>query len=310
MECPSSLWNLLLKRHWPEGFLNSDVSKAITWFENQTVGLTDSEDEPIFIFAAGWRSGSTLLQRLLNSHPRVMIWGEAYEDSLIYYHMAAPLRGLLKRPLNLQFLSKHLPNMPNELASMLTTSWIANLTPPLPNLKRAHHAYFESLFASTANDARRPQWGIKLVRGTSTLAHYFRWLYPKAKILYLFRNPYAAFKSYVNASLHSQADKWYLYYPDYPVNGVIPFMVHWRHCMNGFLESHEEVNALLINFESIINRQALEPLQKYLSLELDSSVLDLKVDFRHDTTQVLTSFERRVIRFIGGEIARRYEYTG
>src|SRR5437588_10924263 len=31
---------------------------------------------PILVFASGQRCGSTLVQRLLTSHPEVMIWGE------------------------------------------------------------------------------------------------------------------------------------------------------------------------------------------------------------------------------------------
>lgn len=37
-----------------------------------TVGL----ERPVFLLASGWRTGSTLLQRLLCSHPDVHIWGE------------------------------------------------------------------------------------------------------------------------------------------------------------------------------------------------------------------------------------------
>ena len=34
---------------------------------------SSSEDAPIFILSAGWRSGSTLLQRMLT--PECLIWG-------------------------------------------------------------------------------------------------------------------------------------------------------------------------------------------------------------------------------------------
>ena len=38
--------------------------------------VSASEEEPIFVFAAGWRSGSTFLQRLLLPH--CFVWGEPY----------------------------------------------------------------------------------------------------------------------------------------------------------------------------------------------------------------------------------------
>lgn len=34
------------------------------------------QQEPVFVLASGHRTGSTLLQRLLNSCPRLMVWGE------------------------------------------------------------------------------------------------------------------------------------------------------------------------------------------------------------------------------------------
>lgn len=38
------------------------------------------EPAPIFLLSAGWRSGSTLLQRLIMSDARVLIWGEPYDE--------------------------------------------------------------------------------------------------------------------------------------------------------------------------------------------------------------------------------------
>ena len=39
-----------------------------------------ADDAPIFLLSAGWRSGSTMLQRLLMSDPGVLIWGEPYDE--------------------------------------------------------------------------------------------------------------------------------------------------------------------------------------------------------------------------------------
>jgi len=306
MDCPPWLWRMLLRRYWPPEFLHAGVAQGIAWCEQNQFDLPRSEDEPIFIFAAGWRSGSTLLQRLLNSHPEVFIWGEPYEHSLLLYHLSSTLAGLTKEPLDLNFLPRNLTRMPGELASSLTTKWIAVLTPPVADLKRAQLAYLQALFGARAGEAGRPRWGLKLVRATATIARYLRWLYPKAKMLYLFRSPYAAFQSYKNAT----KGDWYLYYPTHPVKGVLPFVVHWRYCMNTFLASHREVGALLVPYESLLDRQALGPLQEYLGFQLDPGVLDLKVDIKHEKTRTLTKTERTTIGFIAGDAARRFGYTG
>src|SRR5688572_31225972 len=49
-------------------------------------------EAPIFIFAAGWRSGSTLLQRLLISGGDALIWGEPYSPSDIVGRLTESLR--------------------------------------------------------------------------------------------------------------------------------------------------------------------------------------------------------------------------
>src|ERR1041385_4274275 len=47
--------------------------------------LTEKE-RPIFLLASGHRCGSTLVQRLLNSHPDILIWGEQndYLNSFVW----------------------------------------------------------------------------------------------------------------------------------------------------------------------------------------------------------------------------------
>jgi hypothetical protein len=47
-------------------------------------------DSPVFILAAGWRSGSTLLQRMLM--PECFVWGEPYGHSCMLQQLAEPLR--------------------------------------------------------------------------------------------------------------------------------------------------------------------------------------------------------------------------
>jgi len=49
-----------------------------------------STECPVFVLAAGWRSGSTLLQRMLM--PECFIWGEPYGHSGMLQSLADPLR--------------------------------------------------------------------------------------------------------------------------------------------------------------------------------------------------------------------------
>ena len=50
-------------------------------------------DQPVFVFSAGWRSGSTLLQRMLMKHnEKLIMWGEPYHLCNIVNGLASQFR--------------------------------------------------------------------------------------------------------------------------------------------------------------------------------------------------------------------------
>jgi hypothetical protein len=56
------------------------LRQAITAVQAGLDGSADRvDDEPLFVFSAAWRSGSTLLQRLIVSTERHFLWGEPYD---------------------------------------------------------------------------------------------------------------------------------------------------------------------------------------------------------------------------------------
>ena len=55
-----------------------------------------SANEPVFMLTSIWRSGSTLIQRLLCSDPQIYIWGEPYGDAGIVPHLFQSAKGLLR----------------------------------------------------------------------------------------------------------------------------------------------------------------------------------------------------------------------
>ena len=48
-------------------------------------------ESPIFLLAAGWRSGSTLLQRILVTDPSVLLWGEPFGEMALASGLATLL---------------------------------------------------------------------------------------------------------------------------------------------------------------------------------------------------------------------------
>jgi len=244
--------------------------------------VAEDAETPIFLLSAGWRSGSTLLQRLIMSDPRVLIWGEPYDECGIIQAMAETVKPFRPGwPPPDYYHSHHSNAKPEEL----TVDWIANLFPAPEALKRGHRAFFDTTFGEPARSTGAPRWGIKEVRLTAEHACYLRWLYPNARFLFLYRNPLDAYQSYCRYGRN-----WYNTWPDKPVFTPAAFGRHWRELTEGFLKTEKALGALLVRYEDLAQGgdEPLQRIERYLDLRLDRSVLGKKVG----------SSER------GGELAR------
>ena len=110
---------------------------------------SESVEAPIFILSAGWRSGSTMLQRLLMHAGRYLIWGEPYSHARIIDGVAAPITCFTEKwPHDAWFVGAS----PLE---DLSRQWVANLYPPMESLLGAHVELFRQLFAEP-DPSQRP----------------------------------------------------------------------------------------------------------------------------------------------------------
>lgn len=295
MRCPRWLWPILKRWYWPAEFCRPEIERAI-----YTLSQMDADSanklSPIFITSCGWRSGSTLLQRLLNSSPEVMVFGEAYDNAFLLPHLALTLSVFAAtEAIDFDFLPMPCSPEFRALCATLQKGWTANITPPVSYLKCAHLASFEVLFGEVAKAAGRPRWGVKMVRATAVVAKYLRWLYPAAKIIFLYRDPYSAFRSYKECT----TDGWYLYYPSHRVTNSLSFAVHWRHCMESFARVRGEVQFFAISYEELTaGRRGISELQDYVEATLDQRVLDEHVDIEKQTKCLPSKLERATIKFI------------
>lgn len=280
------------------------LAEGLRAVETRWPDLPQSQEEPVFLFAAGWRSGSTLLQRLLNSSPETVIWGEPYEYLSVLDSLLAPLsRFSAEIPPEGAFPPPVEKLSQEQVREALTKRFIANLTPPMEDLKQAHWAFHDTLFGRAARAAGRDRWGLKLVRCTAAVARYLRWLYPNAKLVYLYRDPFAAYRSYAGVTLRGKAP-WYWRYPDYPVTHAAQFALLWRLLMRGFLDSREQLGALLLSYESLTDGSCLEHLDRFLGVQIDRSVLQVRVGGSREKPR-LGAIERWVIAALTGNLRRR-----
>ena len=195
-------WRVVQKDRKRIGSIQESIKEIETRWPDLVNNITDS---PIFIFSAGWRSGSTLLQRLVMSDKRVMIWGEPFKHcNFVRMHAASLCAINIKYPINNWFLSK----IKAQNSQQLTYIFIANLYPEMRYLQQAHQNFFLSLLAKSAIDNNYSRWGLKEVRLGIDDAIYLKWLFPHAKFIFLYRNPYGA---YASLRPHLIKRKWSLY---------------------------------------------------------------------------------------------------
>jgi hypothetical protein len=196
-------------------------------------------EDPIFVLAAGWRSGSTLLQRMLVADPTALVWGEPHDRSRIVQSLSDQWR-----PFTGEW-PKASHQAPVDPDADLSGSWIANLSPPAMQLRRSHRLFLDRLFGEPARRAGRPRWGLKEVRLTAEHACYLRWLFPRACFIFLVRSPFDAFASY------KQRGPWFHAWPGRPVATAWGFGRIWSLLAGGFRDLAARERGLLVRYEDL-----------------------------------------------------------
>lgn len=168
--------------------LYADLPARLRDASSRLAGAKEAGDEqPVFLLSAGWRSGSTLLQRMLMEHNQdILLWGEPFGHANLHDNLVNHFRCFTADwPPDSFFLSK-------KKTSDISDTWTANLYPDVERLFEAHRSFYRCLFAEPAARAGRRNWGLKEVALTIDHAAYFRALYPKCKIVLLYRHPHDA----------------------------------------------------------------------------------------------------------------------
>src|SRR5438067_1533618 len=141
---------------------------------------SDPAEAPILVLASGQRCGSTLVQRLLTSHPGVLIWGEH----------GGHLRDLLKMTDILRQWDAGVSAPGREaFEAGGYQSWMANVLPGPEPVRDAARAWLLTFFGEPAAQRGRPRWGFKEVRFGMPEAWEFRKLFPKTVVIHVTRDP-------------------------------------------------------------------------------------------------------------------------
>ena len=297
---------LLASDYWkarvlaPEIGTSDDISKALRiirsrWPETFMDG--GSASTPIFLFSAGWGSGSTLLQRLVISGDSTLIWGEPHDHAVPIHRLTQMMVPINDRwPKDMYFKPRS-----DELA--LQDQWIANLSPRPDSLQKAHISFIESWLMDSAAAEGCSNWGLKEVRLTVDHARYLRWLFPQAKFLFLYRDVIKSFRS-------CRAVPWFSVWPNYRVSKPSAFAHHWKHLLSGFIDGATELDALLVRYEDLVSGETpLSLISDYLETgTLDDGILGKKLGSRSGRHGEVTRRENWIIRSIADELRQQLGY--
>jgi LPS sulfotransferase NodH len=219
-------------------------------------------DSPVLVLGSGHRTGSTLVQRLLTSHPDVMIWGEH--------------GGVLRKLLEVtEWLEAWDWGAAEDGRQAFDAGghdgWIANVMPEAETVREAARAYVRTLFETPAAANGRSRWGFKEVRMTREHAEKLHRLFAGLTAIHITRNP---------RSILVSLDAWErqgIWKRQATKNAV----EHWVTINASFLEQTPEW-ALSVRYEDITAdpdsfvRRVAE-LIGVPTAELDRSVFDRKV---------------------------------
>ena len=290
----------------PELANDYEISEILERLKEKTsikIESSKNPERPIFIFSAGWRSGSTLLQRLIVSSGEIMIWGEPHGNAAIIPRLGQSFAAILHEP----YLESFYFNKSND-SSDLSNQWIANITPDISYLKYGQRDLLHKwLGASSEEKFGKKRWGLKEVRLSIEHAKFLKWLFPEACFLFILRNPLDAYRSW-------KGNTWPNLWPNYHSSSPAVFARHWRHLVKGYLNHYSEVNGMIIKFEDLIsNKVEISKIAHHIGVsKLDKSVLEKKIattgDGKVKVKKRLSLLDRITINIICSSLMKRLDY--
>jgi hypothetical protein len=217
---------------------------------------------PVFVFGCGWRTGSTLLQRLLCSHPEIHIWGENHGMLNLLHQAAATVKGYET------IAERHF----DAYRRTGTDAWIPMMNPPTEHFDHGLRALLEAYYGAPALQMGKPRWGFKEVRYGAELAAFLQTLFPGARFLALVRHPANCLASarathtlFLKKGLLAQ------------VGGPDAFLRHWANLAHSFLHPPAGTALLPLRYEDVVSEAATAVKRIAEFLAVDSRELDQQV---------------------------------
>jgi len=174
---------------------------------------TQAGEKPVFIAGAGPRTGTTLVQRIINAHPEAWIWGEIGGFDLAERHWAESWESLERFRDSFADRDRELYRRLAE-GKNLATEWTGGLVPPRETAIEAYRTFFRILLK------RKRIWGWKAI--SCFHLDLMRTLFSEAKIIVTVRPPLDQYRSY-QTGISSEED---------PEMVIDKLKRHYRTCLS------------------------------------------------------------------------------
>lgn len=244
----------------------AQLAQSIALLETRGFDTTNVETDqaaPIFALSSAGRSGSTLLQRILITDPRVMIWGEPQGEMALVARLAEMISHL-EQPEKLGVWDNHKNTKSPEMA----TSWIAQMYPSITYFRASLRSLFDQWLGKPAQDRGYSRWGFKDVRLSATEAVLLHWLYPKAKFVITSRHPYNSYRSFADARRLG-----FNRYPDIKIDSAVSFAYHWNRQAMSWFDLPAEFPCFHMKYEDLTKGKVdFRKLESWLGLEIKEKV--------------------------------------
>ncbi|OYV86357.1 MAG: hypothetical protein B7Z73_11895, partial [Planctomycetia bacterium 21-64-5] len=245
--------------------------------------IGDVDDSPVFILAAGRASGERELQRRL---ARTMEDEPALDATVI----SAMSHQLLRA-------ASYWDKGPAAEASPS-----ARGVETLRGLVRAQAAFLRGVSRAAGGEGRPSAWGMTSTDITGDHALYLRLLFPRARFIFLHRNPIDAFAAALRSTRNPAAAD------GRDLSWAAGFAEQWCRLVASFELWHKEVDGILVGYEQAM---AASPgqIEAYLGERLSPPVSAPEPENGANSAAQLRADEVKLLVERTGEMAARLGYT-
>ena len=263
-----------------------------------------SSSSPVFIFSAGWRTGSTMLQRILTASGNVLVWGESggaidcMGDAMQrYMQMLGPGGKKFRHGYGGNGAEQYQRFCENTSAG--AGLWIASMNPGVDTITDGFRSFLDTIYAAPAAAMGFTRWGVKEVQLGLDSALFLRELYPNAKFIFMVRNPMSSLLSIKRRDWMDQKGS---------RNAPRYYAEHWLRLASEFRQADF---GMLVQYETLVkDRDVIAAIGDYLDLEgIPQDFIETShADWNPENSCRLSWLERRKILSIVGDEMQQYGY--